>query len=396
MHMTQDIHEFTPESCELLALGEPTHLEPGIAHIRNDLFARLAERGFASIALETDRVAALAVDDYVRHGHETLDAVMAKGFTHGFGTMAANRRLVEWMREYNDGRPETEKLSFHGFDAAMEMMSAPSPRPYLEAARDYLGVDVDIAAGPDENWSRTEALMDAAASPGAIPGAERLRGIGEDLLNLLYARAPELIAATSRAQWFQARTRLTAGLGLLRYHRSAAKTGTDQERWNDMCAVRDVLMADNLLDIRRIEAGRGPTLIFANNAHLQRDRSSLDLGPMHLEWYGAGAILSAVLGERYRLVVGGLGSSEALELAEPAPGTFEAALTAREGWDLVRPGEIPESTVRTDTNPMQGYAPLTRSLVDGADAVLHLPRASGRDAGYDAYLTEQRRGYRAG
>src|SRR5690606_9103678 len=105
------------------------------------------------------------------------------------------------------------------------------------------------------------------------------------------------------------------------YHGYAARPGSDQERWNDMCALRDVLMAENLLDIRRAEAGRGATLVFANNAHLQRDRSSMSLGPMNLDWNGAGAILSAVLGQRYRLVVGSLGSSRAIELGEAAEGT---------------------------------------------------------------------------
>lgn len=396
--MIEDLLDLVTDPCELLGLGEPTHREPGIAEIRNGLFARLADHGFGSIALETDRVAALTVNDFVRSGTGNLDEVMATGFTHGFGTMAANRALVAWLREYNDTRPESRRLSFHGFDAPMEMMSAPGPRADLAAVRDYLGTDHDIETpcGADERWSRTEALMDAAASPGATADARRLREIAEELGNLLLARAPELIAESSPARWFRARARWSAGSGLLRYHGYAARPGSDQERWNDMCALRDVLMAENLLDIRRAETGRGATLVFANNAHLGRDRSSLALGPMNLDWNGAGAILSAVLGERYRLVVGSLGTSEAIDLGEAAHGTFEAALSDRDGWGLVRPEAIPDATVRTDTNPAQGYAPLTRSLIDGADAVLHLPRATGRDVGYDAYLAEQRRGYDPG
>jgi len=67
------------------------------------------------------------------------------------------------------------------------MFSAPSPRRYLEDARDYLGLDLDIAglAGDDQRWSRTEAIMDPAMSVGATADAERLRALGDDLLNLL-------------------------------------------------------------------------------------------------------------------------------------------------------------------------------------------------------------------
>ncbi|NUS95767.1 MAG: hypothetical protein HOQ36_25730 [Nocardia sp.] len=97
---------------DLLAFGEPTHLEPAFAWTRNDLFAELAGHGYRSIALETDRVAALVVDDYVRYGTGTLDIAMARGFSHGFGDFAANRGLVAWMREYigGPGRADTFRI----------------------------------------------------------------------------------------------------------------------------------------------------------------------------------------------------------------------------------------------------------------------------------------------
>ena len=58
-----------------------------------------------------------------------LDATMRDGFSHGWGELDTNRQLVAWMREYNENRAEADRLAFHGFDAAMETMNAPSPRP---------------------------------------------------------------------------------------------------------------------------------------------------------------------------------------------------------------------------------------------------------------------------
>src|SRR5690606_15430387 len=160
--MSQEIRGPIPAPCDLLALGEPTHLEPSFGWVRNELFARLAGLGFRSIALESDRVAALAVDDYVREGAGSLDAVMDAGFSHGFGKAEANRALVAWMHAYNRDRPAEERLAFHGFDVPAETTEAPSPRPYLEYARDYLGLDLDFAGlvGDDERWARTEAILD--------------------------------------------------------------------------------------------------------------------------------------------------------------------------------------------------------------------------------------------
>ncbi|MFD5465085.1 erythromycin esterase family protein [Kitasatospora sp. NPDC127059] len=374
--MSQDIRDFLTPSCELLALGEPTHQEPAFGLVRNRLFAQLVARGFRSIALETDRVAALAVDDYVRHGAGTLDAALAEGFTHGFGAQPGNRRLLTWMREFNRDREAGERLAFHGFDIPTENTTAPSPRRYLEHARDYLRLDLDIAAltGEDERWEREEAILDAAASPGATPEAERLRRTADDLLNQLYVGAPDLIAAGSRTEWLRARTQLQAGLGLLRYHAQSAVQGLGTSaRISGLIRMRDALMAQNLLDIREIEARRGPTLVFAHNRHLQRNPSAWSQGELDCGWNGAGHIAGSLLAERYVFIAGSLGRSTAIGLGEPAPGTYEARLQSRSSdWRLTTPPVSGTAETRTDSTPRQGYFPLDPETLDGAAAVLHI------------------------
>ncbi|WP_024801593.1 erythromycin esterase family protein [Nocardia sp. BMG51109] len=374
--MSQEIRDFANPPCELLALGEPAHptQEPAFGPLRNELFASLARQGFRSIALETDRVSALAVNDFVQDGVGTLEKAMGQGFSHGFGELEANRRLVTWMREYNEGRPATERLAFHGFDAPTENTSAPSPRRYLEYARDYLGLDLDLAnlLGADERWSRQEAILDPALSIGDSPAAAHLRAIADDLLTALYTRAAELIAATSRADWFRARTHLTAGLGLLRYHKQAARRIEEGARISGLLAARDTLMARNLLDIRGIEEQRGPTLVFANNAHLQRNRSSMRMAGMTVDWSPAGAIVGALLDRRYTVVVGSLGRSAALGLGEPDPDTYEGFLQGHiTTWGLTSAAAVPSARTRTDMRAGLAYAPLDQAVVDSADAILH-------------------------
>ncbi|VVJ22587.1 Protein-L-isoaspartate O-methyltransferase (EC [Amycolatopsis camponoti] len=319
-----DITDFT---AELLAFGEPTHFEPAFARIRNDLFARLAGHGFRAIALETDRVAALDGE-----------------FSHGFGELEANRQLLAWLREYNEAA--AEPLTFHGFDAPTEMFSAPSPRTYLEHAGDYLGLDVDIAAltGDDERWSRPEAILDPAESPGASPEARELRVIADDLLMTLDARVEPAAHV--------ARIHAIAGLDLLRYHAASARPGDRDTRIARLAGVRAVIMARNLLDIHASQPGR--TLVFAHNAHLGS---------------GAGAIVASRLGDRYAFIAGSLGHSEALGLGEPAADTCEGHLQRdTDGWQLT--AEIPAGHTREDAD--YRYAPLTRELLDSADAVLHI------------------------
>ncbi|PPK70950.1 erythromycin esterase family protein [Actinokineospora auranticolor] len=364
--MTQRIQDVLTPTCELLALGEPTHQEAAFPMVRNELFAQLVDLGFRSIALETDRVSAVAVDNYVRHGVGRLDDLTRSGFTHGFGAIDANRGLVAWMRDHNKDLPPADRLSFHGWDIPTENFTAPSPRPYLAHVRDYLGLDIDIP-GDDDPWTRTEAVMNHAESPGATPEADRLREIGGALLTALDAGTPD---QTATARWVEARTHLTAGLGLLRYHRQCAQPIDDQDtRVARLMATRDALMARNLLDIHTLEARRGPTLVHAHNLHLRRNPGTYGNHP----FVGAGAIVAALLGDRYAFIPGSLGRGATLGLAEPAPNTYESHLQPRvDTWGLTTPDLPASAQTRTDTTPRMGYFPLEPATFDPADAILHI------------------------
>ncbi|MEU3626278.1 erythromycin esterase [Amycolatopsis coloradensis] len=370
--MSQDIRDFVTLSCDLLGLGEPTHSTPVFAEVRNELFAQLVERGFRSIALETDRVAALVANDFVQDGTGTLDLAMSEGFTHVFGGVAANRRLIAWMREYNETRAPAKRLSFHGFDTQTENTSAPSPRRYLEYARDFLDLEADIAgpAGDDERWNRTEAVMDAASSIGATADAYRLRAIATDLLAVLRARKPEPVTDA----WSRAEIHLVAGIDLLRYHRQCAEPLEPQERYMPLSAVRDAIMARNLLDIRAAEAGRGATLVFAHNLHLRRQAGTMRVAGKGTHWLPAGALVAPLLGDRYAFVATSLGLSEAMGLQEPEADTYEGFLQKHvtTAWGLLPSSGIPPAMVRTDPTPRQGYFPLDQATLDDAEAILHV------------------------
>lgn len=363
-HMSQDIREFISPFTELLAFGEPTHREHAHTWIRNELFEQLAALGYRSIALETCRVRGLLVDDYVKGGPGDLDTVMEEGFSHSFGQWPANRELVAWMREHNADKPEEERLSFHGFDFQTETTSAPSPRPHLEHARDYLGEDVDLTID-DEKWSRDEAVLDLTQSPGRSEEAIRLREIGTAMLRRLHA------VKIADDAWNRAELHLTAGLSLLQYHRECAEPNPLGVRLTRLCQMRDGVMARNLLEIRRAEAAKGPTFVFAHNAHLQRTNSSMEMGGERIEWFSAGALVAPILGDQYTVVAGTLGRNDTFGLGEPDKATPEGQLQSRfTTWGITE--DKPQGPIRTDTRLEMGYFPLDQHLMDGVDALLHV------------------------
>jgi hypothetical protein len=72
-------------------------------------------------------------------------------------------------------------------------------------------------------------------------------------------------------------------------------------------------MARNLLDIRDREADRGPTLVYGHDLHLQYGPSHMTMAHMNLTWYGTGAILASLLGDRYTFIAGSLDLRAAAE-----------------------------------------------------------------------------------
>jgi erythromycin esterase-like protein len=377
----------------LLALGEPTHGEDILLDLRNELFRQLVEQeGYRTITIESDCLMGVVVDDYVTSGTGTLDEVMERGFSHGwFNASAANRELVRWMRAYNEGRPASQRLRFAGFDGPLEMTGAASPRPALTALHAYLtaSVDADLLPctaetldrllGADERWTGPAAMTDPSQSVGQTPEAKELRLLADDLVTLLDMQTPHLIAASSRDDWDRARLHGRTAAGLLRYHFWMADTSPD--RLARLCALRDSMMAANLLAV----AEWGPTLAYAHNGHLQRDKSTMRMGGRTLEWWSAGAIVSAHLGDGYAFLATALGTIRHRGVDTPPPDTIEGLLYAlpedRCVVDARRLAAIlGDAPPAHRVSPWFGYAPLDPAQLVGKDGIVFVKDAPARTA----------------
>lgn len=137
-------------------------------------------------------------------------------------------------------------------------------------------------------------------------------------------------------------------------------------------------MADNLRYALERERRRGQVFAFAHNSHLQRGLARWQLGPHALAWWPAGSHLDAVMGRRYRVIAGALGSSQKHGISAPEARSLEARLTA--GTDDGRlmstaplralpPPVVAELPVRSGTT---GYFPLTPQSFDDFDWLLAL------------------------
>ncbi|QNE73318.1 erythromycin esterase [Streptomyces finlayi] len=387
------VMELLPARPRLLALGEPTHGEDALLELRNELFRQLIEQeGYRTIAIESDCVKGLVVDDYVTSGTGTLDEAMEHGFSHGWGASAANRELVRWMRAHNDGLPASERLRFAGIDGPLEITGAASPRQALTALHGYLvsaGVDAELLPrtahsldrllGTDDRWTNPAAMRDPSQSAGQSAEAVELRVLADDLAALLDARTPQLIAATSRDEWDRARLHGRTASGLLRYHHWMADTSAARMTW--LVSVRDQMMAHNLLAL----AARGPVLVHAHNSHLQRERSTIRMGGLPVEWWSAGALVSAHLGKEYAFVATALGTIRHQGVDTPPPDSVEGLLYAlpEERCLIDAPRlatALGDPRPATRVSPWFGYAPLDPAHLAGSDGIVFVkdvPRGQG-------------------
>lgn len=366
----------------LLALGEPAHGEDTLLEIRNAVFRQLVEQaGYRTVAIESDCLRGLVVDGYVTSGTGTLDEAMERGFSDGFGASAANRELVRWMRAHNDGRPAAEQVRFAGFDGPLEITGAASPRQALTALHDYLvarigprllpctAEELDRLLGDDGRWTEPDAMLDPARSVGRTAEAGRLRLLADDLVSLLDEQAPALLGAGPRDEWERAHLYGRTAAGLLLYHSWMADTS--EVRMDRLLGLRDRMMAGSLLAL----AARGPVLVHAHNAHLQRRRSTMRMWQGDVRWWSAGALVSARLGEEYAFLATALGTIRHQGVDTPPPDTLEGLLYALpEESCLVEPGRLaaalgaPPPAPRV--SPWFGYAPLDPGHLADVDGVV--------------------------
>jgi erythromycin esterase-like protein len=213
---------------------------------------------------------------------------------------------------------------------------------------------------------------------GQSPEATALRLLADDLVTLLDAQTPQLIAATSSEDWYRARLYGRTATGLLRYHFWMADTSPG--RMARLLALRDSMMAASLFAL----AERSPALVSAHNGHLQRHRSTMRMGGQPLHWWSAGAIVSARLGQGYAFLPMAVGTIRHHGVDTPPPDTIEGLLYALPADRYVvetrrLAAALGAVTPAPRVSPWYGYSPLDPAHLAGNDGIVFVKDARRND-----------------
>ena len=103
---------------QVVGLGEPDHGLHECPQLRNQYFQYLVqEKKFKVFILESGILEGHLVERYVQGEEDlNLDDVLRLGITHSMGTYQEQKDLVVWMREFNQGKKEKERVHFVGVD----------------------------------------------------------------------------------------------------------------------------------------------------------------------------------------------------------------------------------------------------------------------------------------
>ncbi|MGN7764352.1 erythromycin esterase family protein [Paenibacillus sp. 22594] len=110
------------KSASYVLLGEASHGTSEFYSVRAGLTKRLiAEEGFRFIAVEGDWPSCYTLNRYIKGYPDAADHARAalSDYTRWPSWMWANREileLAEWLRSYNQERPDSEKVGFYGID----------------------------------------------------------------------------------------------------------------------------------------------------------------------------------------------------------------------------------------------------------------------------------------
>lgn len=251
----------------IVGLGESTHGTREFFQMKDRIIRHLVrEEGLRVVAIEANLPEAFALDEYVVHG--TGDPAKALEniyfWTWNVDSVLA---LVEWLREFNDGRPPTDCVRFHGFDAQYTAGAIERLRAYFDETgfelpatiQTDLDVIDDSGEHEDEPWER-DTYGEAAER--VVPA----------LRDQLADSRADLVSASSERDWTRA-THLVTVIEQATTFREASQqiTDEDDEAMRRALRVRDQAMADNV-DWLLSSENTDQIALWGHDAHINRSK----------------------------------------------------------------------------------------------------------------------------
>ena len=289
---TTDLDALSPflRDKQIIGVGEASHGSSEFYKMRHRLFRYgVAHWGFKVLAVEMPFGTGAYLDDYIRTGQGNLPQLL-KDSQYWVYTTQEFAALVEWMKSYNVGKTEAERLKIYGFDAQPQgaVTSVNWLRTYFtRSAPAYVAAFNQATASISEGYPEFNGLTQEQILA-ALPRISRQY---QDRINEVIAYLTANRAALT-AQSGDATYRLAL------QHAQVLLQGMTQLGFADEDAgseYRDEYMAQNVKWISEYE-NNGKVMALAHNGHILKGLSP-GAKKKNLKWLGYH--LNNLYGNRY-------------------------------------------------------------------------------------------------
>lgn len=316
----------------VIGFGESNHGNREPLDYRNRLIRYLVEyRGLTAVALESGLAESHDLYRYVLGGPGDTASLVQRGLTHGFGQIAANCALIDWLRAWN--RDHADRIvRLYGIDRSTILSRPPGTKAdsvVLDAVAAYLARTVPAQSQAlRATLARYTARFNEYDYP-ALTDAER-REIDTALASVeaLFRRhRAEMIRGSSvdDHDWASREAHDAARLPAL--FRTWRADGTDLPRLKRVIDLRDGAMADHVLWVLKREGPNGRVLVFQANGHVA---AAPMIGSVMRNFTRqpvlTGIALRSALGERYRAIA--TVSSRGKRADDAASGSIDRAFAS--------------------------------------------------------------------
>lgn len=284
---------------EFALLGEATHGTHEFYANRAAITKKLiVESGFRAVAIEGDWPDAYRVNRYARHASDDKTAIDALSDFQRFPTWMWRNvvvvELIEWLRDYNEGMPEENKVGFYGMDLYALYASIRAVLTYLEK------IDPSAARSARDRYSCFDAFGEDSQAYGyaAAFGMQSCEDEVVRQLMDLQRRAAEYASRDGRVardDYFVAEQNARLVKNAEEYYRTMFRG--DVSSWN----LRDTHMVGTLEALRSHLSSNGEPAriaVWAHNSHLgdaratqMGQRGELNVGQLIRERFGDRAAL---------------------------------------------------------------------------------------------------------
>lgn len=246
---------------KVIGLGEATHGTKEFFQMKDKIFRYLVENHNVRIfAFEADMGESLFIDRYIQGEPGDIEEIMRTRMHFWTWRNEEVRGLLKWMRDYNEGKSESEKIHYIGIDTQYMTYQPQLIENYIQRTKPLL---------LEEIRNVLKKIRDLGnESPSAVNESYHIMTSNEyhaitDTLQYLFERVKDsetdIITASSEFE-FQSNLQLIRNLQQVHEHKYYTE--------NQLGRLRDKFMAENTLWISNLFGESSKTAVWAHNWHI--------------------------------------------------------------------------------------------------------------------------------